>query len=220
MIVIPVRCLRCGGWTLRSPRQLRTPRRHAPRWMRNAPALVMAGGVQIGPSGVTIGSGGVIVTDADGTPCCCSGSSSSSGSFSSSSGSASIGSGSGSSGSGSGGGICPTDCSSCPNTLSATWTLDVSSISLHCTSTGTITRGRGRIAIGPARGPVRLRAALCFLFPLVARMPWDAAGDLPHTRAAMVALLIHAADISSEVAHRARCLVRRATKHFRLRFRK
>jgi hypothetical protein len=143
MIVIPVRCLRCGGWTLRSPRQLRTPRRHAPRWMRNAPALVMAGGVQIGPSGVTIGSGGVIVTDADGTPCCCSGSSSSSGSFSSSSGSASIGSGSGSSGSGSGGGICPTDCSSCPNTLSATWTLDVSSISLHCTSTGTITRGAG-----------------------------------------------------------------------------
>jgi hypothetical protein len=132
MIVIPVRCLRCGGWTLRSPRQLRTPRRHAPRWMRNAPALVMAGGIQIGASGVTIGSGGVIVTDADGTPCCCVSSASSS------SRSGSVSSQAASSSSASAANGCP-NCDTCPGTLSLVVSLPgncTATYSLHYEGTG------------------------------------------------------------------------------------
>jgi hypothetical protein len=129
VIAVPVRCLRCGGWTLRSPRPMRTPRRYAPRWMRYVPAITMAGGIQIGASGVTIGSGGVIVTDADGTPCCCVSSSSGS----SSSGSQSAGSGSSSSS------APPFDCSAgCAG--SATTISFTMSLTGNCSTSCTLTR--------------------------------------------------------------------------------
>jgi hypothetical protein len=124
MIAVPVRCLRCGGWKLRSPR------RYAPRWMRNAPALAMAGGIQIASGGLTIASGGVIVTDADGTPCCCVSSSSSSSS-----------SGSGSGGSASASATCPTDCTSCPGSYSCDVKITpVDTPTAYSEMTGTITK--------------------------------------------------------------------------------